>query len=310
MPTKKTYILKKIQNSLHTIYMKTSADIVEHNNTTVKTELDNINTFINSMSHNSLFRGKNLGVVTAENIDDFITSHGISTGTFNDLYVGDYFTAAYNGTNVVFRIAGLDVFWNNGDNTNSSGILGILNVHHVCVVPDNNLFTHGMNTTNTTGASENENNTSGLKAYAGSDMFQIVMPEVNTELEKVFGSHLLGHRDLLSNNMDPNAVSANFTTSKGAANGWGWYDCKANLMSESEVYGSIVWSSNGYNTGAAQRQLPLFKLEPKYINFSRSWFWLRDVVNNAHFCGYSDYGNATCYSASSTLGVRPRFLIG
>ena len=81
-------------------------------------------------------------------------------------------------------------------------------------------------------------------------------------------------------------------------------------MSESELYGSIVWSSNGHNTFAAQRQLPLFKLEPKYINPTRTWFWLRDVATATTFCSCNRQGFAGYSFASSAYGVRPRFLIG
>jgi hypothetical protein len=81
-------------------------------------------------------------------------------------------------------------------------------------------------------------------------------------------------------------------------------------MSEIELYGSIVWSSNGYNTGTAKHQLPLFAKAPKYINPTRTWFWLRDVATAAHFCYCGRYGDAYYDNASTARGVRPRFLIG
>ena len=308
----KTRINKKINNTVNTIYPYTTSDMVEYtNSTSVKDGLDNIDSILEGFSHNSIFRGKDLGTITAVNIDDFVTSHGIPTGEFTDLYLGDYFTMDYNG-NKTFRIAGFDTHWNIGDNASDldSDVITVLNRHHICVVPDSYLFTHGMNTTNTTGQSENENNTSGLKAYAGSDMFQIVMPEVNATLSAILGSHLLKFRELLSNSIDTNAIAANHPATKGAANGWGWYTCQANLMSEIELYGSIVWSSNGYNTGTAKHQLPLFAKAPKYINPTRTWFWLRDVATAASFCDCSGHGYARYTGASNADGVRPRFLIG
>ena len=309
----KTRINKKINNTVNTIYPYTTSDMVEYiNSTSVKDGLDNIDSILEGFSHNSIFRGKDLGTITAANIDDFVTSHGISTGEFTDLYLGDYFTMDYNGTNVVFRIAGFDTHWNIGDNASGldSDVITVLNKHHVCVVPDTNLFNRKMNINNTTGASTNENNTSGLKAYAGSDMFQIVLPIVNATLSAILGSHLLKFRELLSNNIDTDAIAANYPTTKGAANGWAWYTCQANLMSEIELYGSIVWSSNGYNTGTAKHQLPLFAKAPKYINLSKSHFWLRDVATAMGFCNCSYDGHAYYFTASNTIGVRPRFLIG
>ena len=300
----KTEIKKKINGIVNSIYPYTSSDIVNHTtNVSVKDKLDNINGFLNSIDHNTFFRGKDLGTVSLSNIDEFLEAHGVASGEFTDLYVGDYITAAYNGSNKVFRVAGLDTHWNIGDSN-------VLNRHHICFVPDGTLLSHSMNTTNTTGQSANENNTSGLKAYAGSDMFQIVMPEVNTYLEAIFGSHLITYREILSNNTDTNATAGNFTNYKGATTGWAWYDCKANLMSEVELYGHIVWSSSGYNTGTAKHQLPLFGLEPRYINPTRTWFWLRDVATATSFCDCSGNGYARYSNASDALGVRPRFLIG
>lgn len=259
-------------------------------------------TMIPNTSHNTIFRGKNLGTVTASNVDTFIADHGISTGAFTDLYVGDYFISSYAGSNKTFRIAGCDVFYNTGDTA--------LNKHHVVIVPDDYLCTAAMNSTNTTGVSENEENTSGKSAFLGSDMWNIVLPEVNTNLEAIFGGHLLTHRELLTNSMDPNAVCKGNPSWKGASNNWEWVDCKAVLMSEAELYGCNVFQSSGYDTGIANRQLPLFSLEPKYINLSRLWFWLRDVASSVSFCHCIYRGSAHSRHASCVNSVRPHFLLG
>ena len=81
-------------------------------------------TMIPNTSHNAIFRGKNLGTVTADNVDTFIADHGISTGAFTDLYVGDYFTISYAGSNKTIRVAGCDIFMGTGDNPT-------LNKHHL-----------------------------------------------------------------------------------------------------------------------------------------------------------------------------------
>ena len=60
----------------------------------------------NGVAHNGSYRGKYLGTsVTAEQYA------AISAGTFEDLYIGDYWTIG--GVN--YRIAAFDYYWNCGD---------------------------------------------------------------------------------------------------------------------------------------------------------------------------------------------------
>lgn len=252
-------------------------------------------------NHNTFFRGKDLGTITADNIDSFITDHGISTGEFNDIYVGDYFTIPYDGSNKIIRIAGFDIYYNTGSVRLTS--------HHIVCVPDSNLTTAKMNSTNTTGVSENEENTSDYGGFLGSDMWNITLPIVNANLESVFGGHLLSHKEWLSSSVDSNAISSGFSSWKGASNNCQWVDCKAVLMSEVEVYGSRIFSSSGFDIGIAKSQLPLFSIEPRYLN-NNQWYWLRGVASSTYFCGCNDLGNASCGSASIDVGVRPRFLVG
>ena len=255
-----------------------------------------------NVSKNTIFRGKNLGTITASNIDAFITEHGISTGIFTDIYVGDYFTISYAGENKIIRVAGFDIYYNTGDTALTS--------HHIVCVPDGHFGTAKMNSTHTTGVSENEENTSELSGFMGSDMFNITLPIVNANLANVFGGHLLTHREILTNSTDANAVCKGNPSWKGASNNWIWADVQAVLMSEAEVYGATVWQSSGYDTGITKSQLPLFALEPKMLNNRQSWFWLRDVANSTIFCSCHDDGGAGCSYAGDDSGVRPRFLIG
>ena len=58
-------------------------------------------------AHNSIYRGKYLGAsVTAEQYS------AIAAGTFDDLYIGDYWTIG--GVN--YRIAAFDYYYRSGDN--------------------------------------------------------------------------------------------------------------------------------------------------------------------------------------------------
>ena len=218
----------------------------------------------------------------------------ISNGTFDGLFVGMHFTAQYDGKPVVFRIAGFDIYLNNGDTA--------LTRHHAVIVPDSALCNAQMNASNTTEG-----------AYYGSKMRNETIlgsGGVDEKLTATFGSHLLSFRELLSNTMDPNSVSGGYPGYKGASSNWAWYDSKSDLMSEVEVYGSAICGSSFFDVGTAKAQLPLFALAPHLINPGRFDWWLRAVVSSTRFADVGYNGGASCNDASNTLGVRPRFLIG
>ena len=81
-------------------------------------------------------------------------------------------------------------------------------------------------------------------------------------------------------------------------------------MSEIEVYGSIVWSSSGYDTGNANRQLPLFAFSKQAQNNRTAWYWLKDVASTEFFCAAFANGIANINGASNaSFCVRPRFII-
>ena len=218
----------------------------------------------------------------------------ISNGTFDGLFVGMHFTAQYDGKPVVFRIAGFDIYLNNGDTA--------LTRHHAVIVPDSALCNAQMNASNTTEG-----------AYAGSKMRNETIlgsGGVDEKLTATFGSHLLSFRELLSKTMNPDSVSGGYPGYKGASSDWAWYDSKSDLMSEVEVYGSAICGSSFFDVGSAKAQLPLFALAPHLINPGRFTWWLRAVVGSTYFADVGFHGIAGLSYASNPDGVRPRFLIG
>lgn len=231
----------------------------------------------NSGAHNAIYRGKYLGSSVTET-----QWNAISGGTFDDLYVGDYWTIG--GVN--WRIAAFDYYYNCGD-TNFTK-------HHAVIVPDTALYTHVMNDTNiTTGA------------YVGSKMYTEGLEQAKTTINNVFGSsHVLSHRIYLSN-----------ATSNGCALAGAWVDSTVDLMCEHMVYGSGIFSpvSDGStvpnNYRVEKSQLPLFAHNPRMIGIRSTW-WLRDVITSARFAIVYNSGHATCDDASYAHGVRPAFCIG
>lgn len=235
----------------------------------------------NAGSHNSIYRGQNLGAsVTADQYAK------ISAGTFRDMYIGDYWVI----NSVTWRIAAFDYWLYTGDTECTT--------HHVVIVPDRNLASCKMNDTNiTTGA------------YIGSDYYtgnngNTGRATAQTAINNAFGAeHILSHREYLKN------AVANGYESAGA-----WYDSKFELMTEQMVYGGKVFTNvvNGTNVPVSytidKSQLPLFALEPSRITNRANW-WLRDVVSATAFADVSDNGSAANNYASASLGVRPAFAI-
>ena len=241
----------------------------------------------NAGFHNSFFRGKD---ITSKFTDGSLYS-AISAGTFEDLYVGDYFTAIINGTSITCRIAGFDCYLNQGD-TNFT-------THHAVIVPDEKIMDAKMN---------NSNTTSG--GYSGSAMRTSTLEStVKGYLQSTFGNHLLTKRELVSKTVDSSEAAA-YPGQTGNASDWEWKDSTVELLSEVEVYGATIWSSGGFNTGTADFQLPLFDLAPQYVNIGAFDWWLRSVVDSADFAGVNSDGDALIVGAGDSDGVRPRWLIG
>lgn len=224
-------------------------------------------------AHNATFRGKNLGssLTSAQ-------AAQISAGTFQDLYLGDYWSIG--GVN--YLIAGFDYWLNTGDTACTK--------HHVVVIPQNHLYTAAMNATNVTEG-----------GYVGSEMYKTGLDQAKQTFTNAFGAaHILTHREWLVN-----------AVSNGKPSGGAWYDSTIELPNENMMYGSHIFApaSDGStvpsNYTVCKAQLPLFQIAPQY-SFTRSyWCWLRDVVSARCFAGAGNAGVAGYDNASGVGGVRP-----
>ena len=240
------------------------------------TELLNKLTYNNAGAHNAIYRGKNLGTSVTEE-----QYAAIAAGTFDDMYIGDYWVI--DGVN--WRIAAFDYYLNTGD-TNCT-------THHVTIVPDSNLDTQQMNSSNTTAG-----------GYTGSAMYTANMATAKNKIKSAFGSaHILSHRQYLVN-----------TVANGRPSAGVWVDSEIELMTEQNVYGGKVFAptSDGSSVPTVhtvdKSQYPLFAHEPSRIT-NRANYWLRDIVSASYFAGVSYYGLASNNGASASLGVRPAFSI-
>lgn len=228
----------------------------------------------NAGAHNSIFRGKSLGTsVTDAQIE------AIDAGTFDDIFVGDYWTIG----EVKYRVAGIDVFLGVGDSEFTK--------HHLVIVPDTSL---GIAKYNAEDTMEGGYGGSLLRAT----IYTSIVPVINT----AFGEdRVLVRRAYLTSSMSGN-VPAGLT----------WYDSTVEVMNESQIIGrgaSGTQNQNGNNVGSQFSQFPLFSLNPALV-CCRVWCWLQDIKTNTTASAISDTGVASFFTAHSTLGVRPYFCLG
>lgn len=258
------------------MFSGTEADWIKQNGNAgaIATACQNIIGANNAASHNSIYRGKNLGTEFTSTM-----SANIKNGTFKDMYCGDYLVI--NGT--TYRFMDFDYLYKTGDTS--------LDTHHILVVPDALMYSHVMNDTNTTEG-----------GYVGSKMYKSGLDQALAKIKVDFGeAHIVTYRNLLVN-----------AVSNGAPSNWAWYSRQIDLMNEEMVYGTRVWSQasqNGFDTGANKSQLAAFKHNHSLISSCRSWYWLRAVRSSANFCDVAGIGYASGDGASGSGGVRPCFLI-
>ena len=229
------------------------------------------------VGRSGLYRGASLGSgATFAAASTSAQRSAISDGSFDGLFVGDYWTV--NGR--VYRIADFNYWKRTGDTD--------FNTNHVVLVPDNSFGNGQMNSTNiTTGA------------YVGSEMYtdaNSVLNAARTAIATDFGGYLASHKLYL-----PNAVT------DGKESAGAWYTSTVELMSEIMVYGCKIRNPGNFYT-TEKSQLALFRLNPAMVNL-RYNYWLRDVVSAANFARVDGGGNAADTGASGSIGVRPAFPI-
>lgn len=236
-----------------------------------------------SIDERRKFRGKFLGEVNANNADSFIKKHGIAEGTFDDLYVGDWFISVVKTDRervVPFRIADFDIY----DGTSSTAA----KQHHVCIVPDTVMLKGAIY-----GSKDWEFKNNG---YGPSEMNRTIMDKIDKAMESIFGKHLLTYTEMLSYGLDGDVKPSMV---------------KGVLMSEIELKGYQIDTIEEDDV-FIDRRLALFTEQSDFINPTDICFWIRgisdDGINWYAFCDTDRDIDAFC--ANYVFGVRPRFLLG
>lgn len=139
--------------------------------------------------------------------------------------------------------------------------------------------------------------------YANSDLHyylvNTLLPLVQTDLGS---SNLIAHSKWLSSAVNQSGYNK-MGSDSGCASGASWGTQYICALSEVQVYGSVVWSSSGYDTGEACRQLDVFRHYNHTEIFGNEHPWLRDVVSasNAAYASYN--GEAYDIAASNVRYV-------
>lgn len=228
----------------------------------------------NAGAHNAVFRGKSLGTSFTS-----AQSQAITGGTFENLFVGDYWTIG----ETVYRIAGFDLFYGLSPYSPIA--------HHAVIVTDAGLYESAMNDTSTTDG-----------GYLNSKLKTEGLANALETVKAAFGAdHILSRYSLLTT-----------AASGGIPSGWEWVPTFIDIMSESQVFGRGAWatqSRNGYNVAERYCQFPLFSLTPQYVT-SRQYYWLQDIASATEYAAVSTGGNVNRATASDTNKyVRPFFCL-
>ena len=228
----------------------------------------------NANIHNATYRGQSLGSFNETFADD------IDNGTFNNMWVGDYFVV----NNHTYKIAGFNYKCGHEENT------GLAN--HLIMLTDA-LSSQPMNSSDTT-----------VGGFAGTKLFKNYFPQIESQLQADFGSHLLTFNSYLSTSIDGN----------GAPNNGQWYSLKACMCNSAMWWGSPSKYSNNangvkFNLGDEDTQLPIMKLHTAEQDGGYNYVWLRDIYNSSSFALVSSDGAAGRDAASDSSDVRAFFLI-
>lgn len=236
---------------------------------------------------------------------------------YEDIHVGDYIDMgrtvicpdSYNGTvgSQYVTVASCGGFYGNGDSR--------ITYPHIIMVPGK-----GFGGTQHFGKHAMHASTPH-PGYVSSGMNQSVLGPVVTEgsiatgatinqqLYYIFGSHLKTIKSLLVAAMSSSLYNRS-GSAEGASSGWVWQSVQTRLMSEIEVYGSIAWSSSGYDTGDANHQFELFRFSKSAVNNKSAYYWLKDAASSSYFCYCSGGGHSGCDTATNgDHSVRPCFVL-
>ena len=234
-----------------------------------------LTTKINALTRRTRLSDFDLATLKLAVADQNLEKYGLKVGDYKTINGHDYVIAGLNpmkGTSTPYR----------------------LTINHVGLI----VIPHTTQKWNESGNTYIGADSRGA-GYLNSDLHyylkNTLLPLVETDLG---AANLLGHSKLLTNAVNQNGYNR-YGEATGCSSGWTWEaNCKICALSEVQVYGSTVWSSSGYDTGEACRQLDVFRHYNHTEIFGGEYPWLRDVVSASYAATARDGGYARDGAAS------------
>ena len=232
------------------------------------------------ISHRNIYRGKNLGnVFTQDQLKH------IKDGTFEDLYVGDYWEDTSQG--IKWMIADID-YWTFGRPATE---------HHLVIISkDAVIKSVPMNDTDDT-----------TKGYVGSTLYSDTIPECNTKIKNFFGTNnVMPHVQDFSNGFNKNSGTVSSTT---------YLTVDSEIPDFQAIFGDNRMAIECGRNNVKSRnigQLAALRINQKDIFLSEpsTIYWVRNITSNQGFFAIYSGTVETARMATATGAVRPIFAIG
>ena len=233
------------------------------------------------VNHRNIFRGKNLGNAVTE-----AQKTAIQSGTFDDLFVGDYWEI--DGIN--WRIVDMD-YW-----AKQPAVPDEYIGHHLVIMPDENLYDSVMNS---------EQSTEG--GFINSTMYKTGLEQAKTKINNIFTDMIINYDDILSNEVTDGKV----TGSQYVPGITVTIPNERMILGTQSIEGFPI--KNVIDTeilSCSATQFSLFKLSTEYI-YTLGDYWLRDIYDENCY-GYISSSGMLGISLAyyPWVGVRPVFAIG
>ena len=245
---------------------------------------------------NGLYKGRNLAEIFNGEIsrysDPWEWIHDrIDMGFYDGIYVCDFIPHTVKNERVESQIACLDGYTRTTDQN-----LG----HHIDFI-SRDCFSETVqwNTTN-----NNNGNAESPYPYMVSNLHKWLEETLYGYLPENVKKHIVTKRSLMEQRYSASGALTDSTS-------WGWQDIgKLWVPHEYEVFGAVVWGTQGWSEGQAM-QYPIFA--NSYLNRikgaghggSRCAWWLASVRSgdSTDACLVDSYGNASYWGASNALRV-------
>jgi hypothetical protein len=244
----------------------------------------------NPENHNGIYRGKDLtNIYTIEQIYERVHS-----GSFEDLYLGDYFTvhlttdlmtrftgsAFVAGTTYYEMDSGTDVTQRTWTETQDSEPQdGKVYATKEIIEEDVDLMIAGFDLYMHTGQSipnsikyhhivmvskkefisaAYHHDSTAMIGYATSDIFNITLPCYAESLKRAINGHILVRRSRRTSSTDPNAPSGAGSGWNGSTNAMSWVNSELDLLNTMQVFGNGSFSSSWRDTASDYFKLPIY----------------------------------------------------